>query len=774
MLFRTSIMKHGLAMMVVTFFSLLILTLPAQAALSLSLSYYNHDTLYTKLNNTTDLTVSNGTAPYTVTASNSNLRVEPVPGSTVRFRITTVSPGKTTVTVRDARGQVATKDFTIANDVGFTLSTSNFVVGQKFTATISGGIPPYTLKVNRPNTGTIKALSANTFEVTPQDTAVSVEVRDSKRSSTMFHITAKAKADFVAPLKAWFSIGQIDVNASTAMTVAGGTAPYTVSASNTNVTVTPVGPAATTTTFNVKGVAAGTAVVTVRDNKGQVVSNTITVKSNAPHLYSIITATTVNVGQSVDFQPMGGVAPYRVTAPANVRISQLATNKFRITGVSGGKIRIIITDAAGTQAGTDLTVIAPSLTIALSPESVGVGQGRSFTVSGGKAPFTVVSANPGIARIEARSSYYLVWGVSAGTTQIVATDSTGARAQSNVVVSGTKSLNITAPQSMLRGGKDYLVVASGNPPYMVTTSNHLTVTPQGKDSIGRDQYLLTANAPGSASVTVRDSKGQTITRTIMISDSVALTFPDFPEGTLRAIDVGQTTRVIVSGGAAPYIVTTDRPGAVTIQQQGPNQFVITGRQAGVVNIIARDQRGATRGLSLTIRNLPTMTVTAPSQMVVGQNAILSIIGGARPFFVTPSGNQITLVKQNENRYQITARTPGNVTITVRDSKGTTKTLPITVTPPAPPKVAKLDAVVTRDTLYLNGTIQRPNYSTLMVMGGREPFQIIQSSNILNISPQGRTPTGSFAYGLAAKARGTTTLTVRDQSGQQVNITIRVL
>ena len=774
MLFRTQIVKHSFALVVMTFFSLLILTLPAQAALSLNLSYYNHDTLYTKLNNTTDLTVSNGTAPYTVTASNSNLKVEPVPGSAVRFRITALAAGKTVVTVTDSKGVTATKEFTIANSVEFKLSTATFAVGEKFTATITGGIPPYTLKVNRPNTGTIRALSANTFEITPQDTAVSVEVRDSKRGNTMFHITAKAKTDFVAPLKAWFSINPIDVNMSTGLSIAGGTAPYTVSASNTNVTVTPVGPAATTINYSVKGNTAGSTVVTVRDSKGNQVANTITIRSNAPHLYSIITATTVNIGQFVDFQPMGGVPPYRVTAPANVTISPLASNKFRITGVTPGKIRITITDASGTQAGTDLTVIAPSFALSLSPEPVGVGQGRSFTVSGGKAPYTVVSANPGIARIEARSAYYLVWGVSPGTTQIMVTDSTGTRTQGNVVISGTKSLNITAPSSMLRGGRDYLLIASGNPPYTVTSSSHLTVAPQGKDSAGQDKYLLTANVPGPATVTVRDSKGQTVTRNITVTDSVALTFPDFPEGTLRAIDVGQTTRVIVSGGTAPYTVTADKPSAVTIQQQSVGQYSIIGREAGVIGINVRDQKGNTRSLSLTVRALPTLTVAGPSAMTVGQTATLTLIGGAAPFTATPSGGQVTLTRQDEKRFQIVARTPGTVTITVRDGKGTVKTLPITVSPPKAPETPKLEAVASNNTIYLVPNAVNRNFCVVTVRGGQGSYQVTASPAIVAITPQGKTATGSFAYTISAKARGATTLTITDQSGQRTNVTIRVL
>ena len=212
-----------------------------------------------------------------------------------------------------------------------------------------------------------------------------------------------------------------------------------------------------------------------------------------------------------------------------------------------------------------------------------VGQGRGFGVSGGKAPYTVVSANPGIARVEARTNIYMVWGVAPGSTQITVTDAAGAKVQGTVHVSTTKPLSLSGDSTILVGGKGELIIGSGNPPYTVTTSPHLSAALKGNDAYGRTVYTLTAKAAGQSTVTVRDGKGQTASRTITVKEWVTLSFPQLTAEP-RALDVGQTTPLSVSGGKPPYTVTASNPGAVTIQQQSNGHYSVTGRQAGAVGI----------------------------------------------------------------------------------------------------------------------------------------------------------------------------------------------
>ena len=290
-------------------------------------------------------------------------------------------------------------------------------------------------------------------------------------------------------------------------------------------------------------------------------------------------------------------------------------------------------------------------------------------------------------------------------------------------------------------------------------------------------YTVQVLAEGSAKLILSDHSNYRVEQSLTISKPMVMVnmkFTAFPEGTLRVIDVGQSTPLVISGGTAPYIVTADRPSAVTIQQQGTGQYAVTGREAGVIGINVRDQKGNTRSMSLTVRALPTLTVAGPSAMTVGQTATLSLIGGVAPLTVTSSGNQVTLTRQDEKRFQIVARTPGTVTITVRDGKGTVKTLPITVSAPKPPATPKLEAVASNNTIYLVPTATNRNFCIVTVRGGQGNYQLTPSPAIVTIIPQGKTATGSMAYAITARARGTTNLTITDQSGQKATVTIKIL
>ena len=489
---------------------------------------------------------------------------------------------------------------------------------------------------------------------------------------------------------------------------------------------------------------------------------------------------------------------------------------------------------------------------------VAVGQGYGFRVSGGTAPYTVISANTGIARIDGptQAGIWFVRGVAAGTTTIIATDATGKKVQGTVYVGTTKSLSISVVSTLLEGAKGELAINSGNPPYIVTTGPGLSVAFKGTDSYGRPIYTITATVRGGGLVTVKDAKGLTETRLINVIPYLSLSFPELT-GNLRTIDVGQTTTLLVKDGKSPYTVRAIDPTLVSIQQQSEGRYSVTGRKAGVASIEAKDANGATRSLSLTVRDLPAMTVLAPATLNIGQTGTLSIVGGSAPFTVTPSGNQISLTRQEEKKFQIVAQAPGTAVITVRDSKGTVKSLNITISqplsvsapatlavgqtgtlsvsgdgvpitaspsnnlillnrlnertfqiiakapgtttitvrnitgtvktlnitisqppPPTPAPVPKLESTPTDITLILNPTgkpsAKNRNYQMINVKGGKGNYQLSASPSIVSITPQGQTPSGAQAYLITAKARGTTTLTITDQSGQKATVTIKIL
>ena len=468
----------------------------------------------------------------------------------------------------------------------------------------------------------------------------------------------------------------------------------------------------------------------------------------------------------------GGTRPYTfsLTKPFVVVEPSYpgAQVSFKVIPKAVGTTVLTVKDKAGNTMVREIVVYDPGVqplalgTLPGASNPVAVGQGRGFGVSGGKAPYTVVSANPGIARVEARTNLYMVWGVAAGSTQITVTDAAGAKAQGTVHVGTTKPLSLSGDATILVGGKGELIIGSGNPPYTVSTSPHLAAALKGNDSYGRTVYMLTAKSAGQGAVTVRDGKGQAATRNITIKEWVTLSFPQLTAEP-RALDVGQTTPLAVSGGKPPYTVTASNPAAVSIQQQSAGQYSVTGRQAGVVGIIAKDSAGATRELSLIVRNLPTLTLAAPSSLTVGSTGTLTLVGGAGPFTVTVSGSQLTATKVEEKKYTLTAKAAGSAIITVKDAKGTTKQHTVSVTVP----IAPLKLFVSSNTLQLGAT-GTAAIRVLSVQGGVAPYTATVSGNQLTL-----TQVNATQFQMTPKVKGTATITVRDSKGATATQAITV-
>jgi hypothetical protein len=189
----------------------------------------------------------------------------------------------------------------------------------------------------------------------PKDTYVSFNARDSKRGAPGVSIAAKAKAAFIAPLKSYVSIGQIDVGYGTNLNVSGGTPPYTVTTSNSCITISP----SSSGIYRIQGKTPGTTLITIKDSKRATCSNTIKVRFNGTPLYYIITAQSVAVNQKVELKPMGGLPPYSVsTADAKVKIISQGGNVFQIWGKAPGTANVNISDSAGGKKTAKLNILA--------------------------------------------------------------------------------------------------------------------------------------------------------------------------------------------------------------------------------------------------------------------------------------------------------------------------------------------------------------------------------------------------------------------------------
>lgn len=479
----------------------------------------------------------------------------------------------------------------------------------------------------------------------------------------------------------------------------------------------------------------------------------------------------------------GGKKPYSVSMSNPIlEVRQIGQGSYReydwvdyrLYPRRAGTAVVTIKDSTGQMLTRQITVYDPStLPLRLSAlpgasDAVAVGQGRNFQVSGGKAPYQVVSANPGIVRIEQHSAVgtYSVWGVADGTTKITVTDANGARVEGIAHVSTTKPLSFRVSDTMLQEGGNEIIIDSGNPPYIfhVTPQLNATITPAGTDNHDRPVYRMVAKSPGKGMVTVRDAKGQFQNRSVTVLEWVTLSFPKLT-GSQPILYIGETTNLLIKGGQAPYSVNADKPAAVTIREQGSGQYAVTANQAGVVAFTAKDKTGATRSKTLTIRELTTLSLLMiETTLPVGTTGDLLISGGLAPHSVSVSGNQVSLTKVAENRYTITAKLSGQVTITVKDSKGQTKQVVVTVPQQQQPTQQQ----------PLKATLNPPLLSPattgdLQISGGLPPYSVSAQGNQVSL-----TKVAENRYTVTPKLPGSTQIAVKDSGGKVLSVVVGVI
>ena len=429
-------------------------------------------TCYDAANGSVDLTVSGGTAPYTYLWSN---------GATSQDLVALLA-GTYSVTVTDANGCTTTCGGTVGRPtqlLASALATGARCAGGTGSVALmaSGGNAPFTyLWSNGATTQNLSDVSAGTYSVT---------VTDASGCTAMASATVGSPAQMRATATATAASCAGGATGSVALSVSGGTAPFTYLWSNG------------ATTQNLMGVAPGTYSVTVTDANGCSAGCSATVDGTTALRPSITTTAATcctSRSGSVDLMMSGGTAPY------SYLWSNGATTQD-LSNVAAGTYTVTITDALGCTAMASATITQPAAlalrTMLTSPSCCNASTGGiDLTVSGGTAPYSYRWSNGATTQD--------LSGVAAGTYSVTVTDARGCTASTSATLTqptalraGTSSTNATC------AGSDGTATASasgGTAPYSYRWSPG-----------GQTTATATGLGAGSYTVTITDARGCTAT-----------------------------------------------------------------------------------------------------------------------------------------------------------------------------------------------------------------------------------------------------------------------
>ncbi|WP_294236742.1 T9SS type A sorting domain-containing protein, partial [uncultured Chryseobacterium sp.] len=509
-------------------------------------------------------------------------------------------------------------------------------------------------------------------------------------------------------------------NGSINLTPSGGTAPYTFNWGGG------------ITTEDRTGLAAGTYTVVITDANGctATVNATITQPASAVSGTTVVTNVACNGASNgaINLTPAGGTAPYTFNWGGGI------TTEDR-TGLAAGTYTVTITDANGCTGTVNATVTQPAsavsgTTVVTNVACNGASNGAiNLTPAGGTAPYTFNWG--GGVTTEDRT------GLAAGTYTVVITDANGCTATVNATVTQPTTLSAAVTQTnvLCNGGSTgtaTVTVTGGTAPYTYAWS------PSGGTAA-----TATGLSAGTYTVTVTDANGCTLTRTVTITQSSAVS------GTTVVTNVacnGASNGAInltPAGGTAPY--TFNWGGGITTEDR-------TGLAAGTYTVTITDANGCTGTVNATITQ-PAALVAATSQTNIACNggatgiAAVTVSGGTAPYTYSwsPVGGTAATA---------TGLSAGTYTVTITDANGCTLSRNFTITQPA--------SAVTGTTVVTN-----------VACNGA-------SNGAINLTPAGGTAPYTFNWGggittedRTGLAAGTYTVTITDANGctGTVNVTV---
>jgi len=519
-----------------------------------------------------NVSVSGGAAPYSIIPAQTGL-----------------SAGNYTFTITDATGCSATASATVDQPAQLTAQVISQVNVSCFGSTNGsvsinavGGTAPYSISPAQ------SGLGAGSYAFT---------VTDAKGCSTTVSATITEPAQLAAVISAQSNASCFgSMNGSVSISASGGTAPYSISPSQT-------------------GLGAGSYTFTITDANGCNTTVSATISQPDALAATVTGQTNANCGQnvgSVSIGVTGGTAPYSI-APVQ-------------TGLGAGSYSFTVTDASGCTTTVNATVNSTSGLIANATAqntSCFGGSDGSVTVnvSGGTAPYSVVPAQTGL---------------SAGAYTFTVTDATGCSVTTSATVGQP-----TAVTAVVSGQTNAACFGSLNGSVTISATGGTapyTITPS-QTGLGAGSYTFTVTDFAGCTTTV----SATITQpSQMVSDIASQTNVTCNGGNNGSVSFNTT------GGVPPYSVAPSTSGLAA----GAYQYTITDAN-GCTNTV---QVNITQPAAISA----SVITETPVNCAGGSDGsvTLAISGGSAPYALssnagTVNGNTVSGLAAGQYTFTIT-------------------------------------------------------------------------------------------------------------------------
>ncbi len=578
-----------------------------------------------------------GTSPYVYSWS---------PGGAATSTIAALAPGTYSCSVTDHNGCVVIGNMTVNQPAAIvvTPTQTNAACGSNgtATATVSGGIPPYTYTwspapAGGQGTTTATGLSAGTYTCNVNDANNCTAVKN-------YTITAPAALAIAPTLTNATCFG--GSNGSATGTVSGGTPSYTYSWSPA--------PGGGQGTANATGLTSGTTyTLTVHDVNNCSTTQTFSISAPPPITSSpTSTAVTCNgaCNGTITANVAGGFLPYTYSwSPAGGTVANptgLCANNYTCTASDNHGCTTIV-NMAITQ--PPIISITPTHTNATCGNSNGTG---TVTVSGGTPGYTY-TWSPAPA---AGQGTHVATGLSAGTYTCTVNDANNCSLPANFTIT-----NVSGPALALSSQTNVTCQGSCNGSVTMTASGGTPAYIYSWSPSGGTAATASGLCANTYTCSVTDQNGCVSTQFAVITEPPALTTSIASQTNILCN--GNSTgaaQISAAGGTSAYTYSWTG-GTIGNGQGTATASVLT---AGTYTCLVTDNHNCTSSQVVTLSQgtaitLNITTTGASCNASCDGTATMSVSGGAGTYAYDWSNGNTTVTATNLCAATYTAQVSDN-------------------------------------------------------------------------------------------------------------------
>ena len=666
--------------------------------------------------------VTGGQAPYAWTVIGGDL--DDYTASDVTYTAPGL-PGVYHVTVEDSLGDSATATLRVGTPLRVTPHDARIMRGDTAEFTVVSGVPPYSWEADF---GSLSSVSGEVVTYTPENHLglYQVTVSDSAGARQVLSVQV-SEGIVVTP-----AVMEIEKNKSRTLKATGGAGGYTWSARRG--TVDPMsGSEVKYTAPSTLG--DGTDEVTVRDSAGNTATVAVTVTIIFDTLYITPGQATLSPGEIVNFAVHNAKNPMMTKWTATKGTID-STGKYTAPSSSGTYTVSVIDLLNGRKADAKVHVKSQ---LSLTPDkaTIGTNDSKTFTVSGGEAPYNWRVMGEG--DLDTTQGTIVVFTASSktGTSRLIVVDNTGISAEAEIEVTG--KILITPASVTLAPGATQQFVSSGGTG---------TITWRADMGIVDSSGLYTAPSDiGNYKVTARDSQGNEAVANVKVGNVPVIT------PAMNWLSKGDTADFTVVGGTAPFAWTVT---AGTIDTSGKTVTYTAPGVAGEVTVTVADSLGQ-ESTAVVYVDQELRATKEKIYIKPGETTKIAVTGGIPPFDWSAVLGEFKDVYTNDAGFNFytAPNVMGEDTITVRDSRGDMVTVEVIVTQPLQ---------VTPNVRYM----ERGESKTFTAVSGVAPYTAIVTDGDGDITPT-NSEDGVFTFTAGSTADDDVVIRIMDNSGQTVEV-----